>query len=121
MVETLKQHITDMDSVNSYVELTKMCMQDTYFQFNGHYYRQTLGTSMENTLSPFLANFFMADLETRLSKPRSKLKIFPKIWIRYVVVDDIFCVMKKNTIDRMLVIMNRRHNTIKFTHEVEHN
>jgi hypothetical protein len=92
-----------------------MCMQDNYFQFNGHCYRQTFGTSMENALSPFLVNMFMADLETRLSM----LKIFPKVWIRYV--DDIFCVMKKNTINRMLVIMNRRHNTIKFTHEVEDN
>jgi hypothetical protein len=33
----LKQHITDMDLVNSYVELTKMCKQDNYFKFNGHY------------------------------------------------------------------------------------
>jgi hypothetical protein len=73
----LKQHITDMDSVNSYVELTKMYMQDNYFQFNGHYYRQKFGTSMENALSPFLANIFIADLEMRLSK----LKIFPKLWI----------------------------------------
>jgi hypothetical protein len=70
---------------------------------------------MENALLPFLVNMFMADLETRLSM----LKIFPKVWIRYV--DDIFCVMKKNTINRMLVIMNRRQNTIKFTHEVEDN
>jgi hypothetical protein len=71
----LKQHITDMDSVNSYVELTKMCMQDNYFQFKGHYYRQTFGTSIENALSPYLANIFIADLETRLSK----LTIFPKV------------------------------------------
>jgi hypothetical protein len=33
----LKQHTTDLDSVNSYVELAKLCMQDNYFQFNGHY------------------------------------------------------------------------------------
>jgi hypothetical protein len=62
-----KQHITDMDSVNSSVEITKMIMQDNSFQFNGHYYRQTFGTSMEKALSPFLVNIFMADLETRLS------------------------------------------------------
>jgi hypothetical protein len=68
---------------------------------------------MGNALSPFLANLFMAEFETKLSK----LKIFPRIWIRYV--DDIFCVMKTNTIERLLVIMNRRHNTIKFTYEIE--
>jgi hypothetical protein len=92
-----------------------MCIQDNFFQFNGHYYQQTFGTSMGNALSPFLANIFMADVETRLSK----LKIFPKEWIRYI--DNIFCVMKKNTIDRMLVTMNQRHNTIKFTHKVGEN
>jgi hypothetical protein len=101
-----------MDTVNSYGELTKMCMQENSFQFNVHYDRQTFDTSMENALSQFLANIFMAELQTRLSK----LKIFPKVWIRYV--NDIFCIMKKNTIDRMLVIMMKRcHNTIKFTHE----
>jgi hypothetical protein len=93
-----------------------MCMQDNYFQFNGRFYRQTFGTSMMgNALLPLLANIFMADYESKLSK----LKIFPKIWIGYV--DDIFCVMKKDTIDRLLVIMNRRQNTIKFTHEIEKN
>jgi retron-type reverse transcriptase len=86
-------------------------MQDNYFQFTGHYYQQTFGTIMGNALSPLLANIFMTVLETRLSK----LKIFPKVWIRYV--NDIFCVMKKNTIDRM----KQRHNTIKFTYEVEDN
>jgi hypothetical protein len=89
------------------------CLQ--LFQFNGHYHWQTFGTSMGNALSPFLANIFMADLETRLSK----LKIFQKVWIRYV--NDIFCVMKKNSIDRMLEIMNWRHNTITITHEVKDN
>jgi hypothetical protein len=68
---------------------------------------------MGNALSPFIANLFMADLETRLSR----LKIFPRIWLRYV--DDIFCIAKRNTIDRLLVIMNRRHATTKFTHETE--
>jgi hypothetical protein len=93
----------------------KMCMQDNYFQFNGRFYRQTFGTSMENALSPLVANIFRADFDSKLSK----LKIFPKIWIRYV--DDIFCVIKKDTIDRLLAIINRRHNTIKFTHEIENN
>jgi hypothetical protein len=66
-----------------------------------------------NALSPFIANLFMADLETELSK----LKIFSRIWIRYV--DNVLCVAKRNTIDRLLIIMNRRHATIKFTHEIE--
>jgi hypothetical protein len=42
---------------------------------------------------------------------------FPRIWIRYV--DDIFCLMKRGSIERLLTIMNRRYNTIKFTYKVE--
>jgi hypothetical protein len=109
----LKLHITENNTINAYVELAKLCMQENFFQFNGHFYKQNFGTSMGNALSPFMANLFMADLETRLSK----LKIFPRVWLRYV--DDIFCIAKRNTIDRLLVIMNRRHATIKFTHEIE--
>jgi hypothetical protein len=60
-----------------------------------------------------MANLFMADLETRLSK----LEIFPRIWLKYV--DEIFFITKKNKIDCLVVIMNRRHATIKFTHESE--
>jgi hypothetical protein len=87
-------------------------MDQTYFQINGRFYKQNFGTSIGNSLSPFLANLFMADFEVKLSK----LKTFPHLWIRYV--DDIFCVMKKNgAIGRLLTIMNKRHNTIKFTHE----
>jgi hypothetical protein len=41
----LKQHITDMDSVNTYVKLTKMCIQDNYYQFNVHNDRQTFDTN----------------------------------------------------------------------------
>jgi hypothetical protein len=109
----LKQHVIIIKTVNSYVELGKLCMNDNYFQFNGRFYKQTFGTSMGSTLSPFLAKLFMAEFETKLSK----LKIFPRIWIRYV--EDILCVMKTNTIERLLDIMNRRHNTIKFTYEIE--
>jgi predicted GIY-YIG superfamily endonuclease len=42
-----------------------------------------------------------------------------KIRIKLIYVDDIFCLMKRGSIERLLTITNRRYNTIKFTYEVE--
>jgi hypothetical protein len=95
----LKQHITEIDSVNLYYRNGKNVHARQLFpQFDGRFYRKTFGTSMGNALSPFLANIFMADLESRLSK----LKIFPKVGTcrRYMLY-----AMKKNTIDRMLAFL----------------
>jgi hypothetical protein len=85
-------------------------MQDNYFQFTGHYYQQTFGTIIWGTRYHRCWRIF-----SWLFWKHDCLSIFPKVWIRYV--NDIFCVMKKNTVDRM----NQRHNTIKFTYEVEDN
>jgi hypothetical protein len=60
--------------------------------------------SIGNALSPFLSNIFMTwkrDCQSWRSSRKN--------------VDDKFCVMKSIVFDWMLVIMNRRHNTIKFT------
>jgi hypothetical protein len=63
-----------MNTVNAYLELAKLCMDQTYFQINGRYYKQNLGTSMGNALSPFLANLFMTDYKVKLST---------RLWIRH--------------------------------------
>jgi hypothetical protein len=49
----LRLHVTDMNTVNAYVELAKLCMDQTYFQINNRFYKQNFGTSMGNPLSPF--------------------------------------------------------------------
>jgi hypothetical protein len=88
-------------------------MEQSYFRFNGEFFKQTFGTSMGNALSPLLANVFLADFETKLSK----LKTFPRVWLRYV--DDVFAIVRSDLVDKTLTILNRRHPSIKFTHERE--
>jgi hypothetical protein len=46
-----------MDTGTHYLELTKLCMDQTYSQINVRFYKQNFGTSMGNAPSPFLADF----------------------------------------------------------------
>lgn len=68
---------------------------------------------MGHPASPLLAELFMADFETRIEQH----PLFPRIWIRYV--DDIFAIIKKNTITTILDWLNGLKDSIKFTHETE--
>lgn len=76
-------------------------------------YSQSAGLAMGLSLSPFLAEIFMGNLEEELSK----LNIFPKVWDRYV--DDVYAEMKKTHIRQFLRALNSFHPNIKFTMEEE--
>jgi hypothetical protein len=98
MVETTCDKYWDGD-----VELAKLCINDNYFQFN----EQTFDTSKGNALPAFLANIFMAELEKKNCQS----------W-RFFLVFGLDTLMTY-FVERLLIIMNRRHNTIKFTYEIE--
>ncbi|KAJ8951751.1 hypothetical protein NQ318_012602, partial [Aromia moschata] len=72
--------------------------------YNGEYFQQHEGTTMGNSVSPFIANLFMSKFETEY-------------------VDDIFAVFdtKAISLDNLVAKLNNRFPTIKFTYEVEHN
>jgi hypothetical protein len=70
---------------------------------------------MGNALSPFLANIFMADLETR--KADDFAESMDSIRQRYILRYG----EEHNRPDARDNEPTRRHNTIKFTHEVEDN
>lgn len=94
-------------------ELSGLCMTQDYFVFRNDIYKQHYGTAMGNSRSGFIAEFFMANFETVISKdPR-----FPRIWIRYI--DDIFAIMNKLKVDSTLSWINSLKSTIKFTKEQE--
>lgn len=109
----LESNDIPLAKIDLYIRLTKMCMDQNCFLFNGKIYQQTFGTSMGNSLSPFLANLFMANLEKELQKSQ----VFPRVWVRYV--DDIFAVIGKNQLRRILKLLNSHTTSIKFTHEEE--
>lgn len=71
------------------LELTKVCMKQSYFKFRGKFYRQMSGTAMENPMSPLICDLYVGDLERKISENA----MFPRFWKRYV--DDVFAIVKK--------------------------
>ncbi|XP_076330861.1 uncharacterized protein LOC143236466 [Tachypleus tridentatus] len=57
-------HRTDM-KIDAIMELTTICLQSTYFQYNEEFYEQTDGLAMGSPLSPILVDIFMKDFEER--------------------------------------------------------
>lgn len=94
-------------------ELMNACVYQNAFQFRGKFYIQNDGTAMGHPASPLLTELFMADFETVIEQHA----LFPRIWVRYV--DDIFAIIKKNTITTILDWLNGLKASIKFTHETE--
>lgn len=66
-------------------------MEQNAFSFGDKFCRQTFGTSMGNSLSPFIANAFLNWLENSLKKSVD----FPSVWHPYVDVDDVFAIHSK--------------------------
>ena len=74
-------------SVDEIVDLLKLCLLSTCFQWRNTFYEQTNGAAMGSSLSPILANIFMEDFkETALSNYHIK----PKKWKRFV--DDVLLI-----------------------------
>ena len=101
--------------VNHYANLVKCCMDNSYFVFRGCFYRQTQGAPMGDPLAPFLSEIFMANLEQRLQERN----VLPERWWRYV--DDVFCIIKRDSLTAVLDTINSIETSIKFTYETEIN
>ena len=97
-------------------QLLELCTKEMHFTFNGETYKQLDGVAMGSPLGPVLANVFMVELENNLI-PALGDKV--SLWQRYV--DDTFTFIKVNEIENVKEILNKFHEDIKFTHEVEKN
>ena len=97
------------------VNLIKLCILDSKFEFNGKYYSQKFGMAMGNPLSPVLSNLYMEFFEKKILS-----KILPKqaIWFRYV--DDIICLWPNSeNLNTFMEKLNNQVASIKFTMEIE--
>ena len=105
--------------ISNIFKLTKLALDQDFFQFDHIYFKQTSGLAMGSPLSPFLAEIFMNSLEESLSKsPHFKNIIF---WRRYV--DDVFGIYN-GTSEELIDFkthLNSLHPNIKFTLEIETN
>ena len=106
------QDISDKEATK-FVELTKLCLKQTFLQWRRKIFKQTSGLSMGHSLSPLAANVFMSNLEVTASKE----EWLPRKWLRYV--DDVIAIIKKGTAHNILKKINQLSPTIKFTFESE--
>ena len=63
-------------------EMLDLCLNTTYFQYNGGFYRQKRSCAMGSPISPIVINLYMEEVESRA--PNSFRGTAPSHWFRYV-------------------------------------
>ena len=96
--------------------LVERIWKNVHFTFENNIYQEKDGVAMESPLRPVLAEIFMVHLKRRLMP---KLEKFMKFWKRYV--DDTIPYIKPDYFTYVTDILNKFHENIKFTYEVESN
>ena len=86
------------------MKLLKICVENTYFHFNGKIYKQVNGLAIGAPTSGFAAGIFMHRLEKRALATFAHA---PPLWKRYV--DDILSKIKKHLVDLFLAHLNTMH------------
>ena len=104
---------TGMD-VEDILALLRLCLDTTYFQVNGSFYRQKKGTAMGSPVSVVVANLFMEEVE---EKALQSFAHPVRTWKRYV--DDTFVVIDKGHVDALHEHLNRQAAGVIFTVERE--
>ena len=99
-------------TTHNIIELLDFCLNNTYFIFQGVFYKQTKGAAMGSPVSPIVANIFMEAFESRALATA----IHPsKLWRRYV--DDTCVLQDQSHKEEFLQHINSVDNAIQFTVE----
>ena len=99
-------------SIPQIISLLEFCLTQTYFLFQGKYYKQTQGAAMGSPISPLIANIFMEEFEVQAlqSSPNP-----PSMWLRFV--DDTFVINRTEHSQQLLQHINNQDQHIQFTVE----
>ncbi|UYV66885.1 hypothetical protein LAZ67_4003230 [Cordylochernes scorpioides] len=97
------------------IDLLKLCLEYSYFNFKNRFFRQIRGLPMGNPISAALANIFMNEIDKIITESNN-LEVL--LWMRYI--DDVFCITEAE-IDTFLYFLYNLKPYLKFTHEIENN
>ena len=114
MKEALANHSSDPPiPKEEVIDLLALCLESTFFQYDGNFYQQLHGTAMGSPVSVVVAEIVMQRLEVKA------LATYPdrSFWYRYV--DDILTSLKKSEKIDFINHLNRQNPSIQFTMEPE--
>ena len=87
--EILATHrpITDIPNNSVLIDILRLVLENNNFDFAGRHFLQRKGVAMGSSVSPSVANIFMAQFERKFvfNHPHQ-----PVVWLRYI--DDIFAI-----------------------------
>ena len=95
------------------MQLLKLVLENCVFTFQGKFFKQLHGATMGSPCSPVVANIYMEYFENLALGP--ELPVPVKDWKRYV--DDVFSIIPKGNLDKMLQYLNSINPHINFTIE----
>ena len=98
------------------MNLLKLCLESTFFQYNGRHYKQLHGTAMGSPVSVVVAEIVMQHIEKRVLATYDQTLHF---WFRYV--DDTITILQTDDIDVFHGHLNRQNSDIQFTRELKDN
>lgn len=99
-----------------FIDAVRLITTESYFCYRDHFYIQQAGLAMGNSISGFLANMVMEDLDENCIE---KLPFRLPFYKRYV--DDIITAIPLNETGTIVNCFNRYHKNLKFTVEEEVN
>jgi hypothetical protein len=99
-------------------KLAEVCLQSTFFSFQGEFFEQTSRVAMGSPLSPIVANLYMEKFEKN-SLETYPLK--PSRWKRYVNDTNVKWPHGEEELGRFFEHLNSISENIKFTMELEDN
>ncbi|XP_078582762.1 uncharacterized protein LOC144865701 isoform X2 [Branchiostoma floridae x Branchiostoma japonicum] len=97
-------------------DLLRVCLNCTYFVYDGIFYKQIHGAAMGSPVSPIVCNLYLEHLEQRALRTAPHPPLW---WYRYV--DDTHTKLKKTYADEFTDHLNSLDPDIKFTFEKEEN
>lgn len=101
---------------NNFLEGLKLCLNNSFFQFDNKFFKQTYGVPMGGCLSTNVSGIVLNNI---IDSALSKLTYQPKIIMKYI--DDLLLIINKKQLPTILNIFNSIHPRIQFTLEIETN